>query len=123
MPPNLPHGAVGDHDVSGNADRGRADFVARRARLRQALVTRLGSLSLAVVILGGLFALMTAGGDGNPSAVGTSSHIGGAITVALGALALGVAAALAMVDVYLLRMAKLTRINAADAPPRGSNLS
>lgn len=74
----------------------------------------LGGLALAVVILGGLFALMAAGGDGNPSPGGTfaavySPHTHGAIDVALFSLVVGVVIAAVLWAIYLLRTTRLAR--------------
>lgn len=73
-----------------------------------------------MVILGGIFSLMAAGGDGNPApGQGTSSiyapHSSAAFSVALFAVALGALVALALTANYLIRTATLAKNARRDA--------
>lgn len=89
-------------------------YVERRSRVRRSLISGLGRTALAVVIFGGIFSLMAAGGDGNPSpGQSTASifapHTNAALAVALFAVVLGVAVALVLVAIYLMWTSMLAR--------------
>ena len=93
----------------------RAAYVQRRTRLRRSLASGLGKTALAVVIFGGLVALMAVGGDGNPNpGQSTSSifapHTGAGVSVVLFAVSLGVLVAVVQMAIYLFRTARLARM-------------
>jgi hypothetical protein len=97
-----------------------------RSQLRRALARGLFKLALAVVLIGGLFALAALGGDGNPGPDGSVSgifrpHTADALNVVLLWVSLGLAIALVKVIVYLFRAARLAkraRTSAQDRPRR-----
>lgn len=89
-------------------------YVQRRSRLRGKLASDVGKIGVATVILGGLFALMTAGGDGNPHpGQSTSSifapHSAAGLSVALFVASLGVLVAVARIAIYVVQASRLAR--------------